>query len=176
MKALIAVVVLLATPIRSDAADWARADLYFRGWFTERAVAVTPEGLREEAHQGFSRAAHIASALQLQQLVAVLDLPRLHRVRCDPRSDTTLVVDLFDSSGVRTTYRAGDHYLWSADCTRGREVDDHFRQFFERLMPERPNHAMEPTTGRRTPKFSLTRTSHPAATRALASGGSSCSR
>ena len=38
------------------------------------------------------------------------------------------------------------------------------------------NQAMEPTTGRRTPKFSMTRTSHPAATRALASGGSSCSR
>jgi hypothetical protein len=39
-----------------------------------------------------------------------------------------------------------------------------------------PNHAMEPTTGRGTPKFSMTLTSHPAATRALASGGSSCSR
>jgi hypothetical protein len=39
-----------------------------------------------------------------------------------------------------------------------------------------PNQAMEPTTGRRTPKFSMTPTSHPAATRALARGGSSCSR
>jgi hypothetical protein len=39
-----------------------------------------------------------------------------------------------------------------------------------------PNRAMEPTTGRRTTKFSVTRTSHPAAMRALASGGSSCSR
>ena len=34
-----------------------------------------------------------------------------------------------------------------------------------------PNHAMQPTTGRRTLKFSVTQTSHPAATRALASGG-----
>ncbi|HEY2711220.1 MAG TPA: DUF3592 domain-containing protein [Chthoniobacterales bacterium] len=38
------------------------------------------------------------------------------------------------------------------------------------------NHAMQPTTGRRTLKFSMIPTSHPAATRALASGGSSCSR
>ena len=44
-------------------------------------------------------------------------------------------------------------------------------------LTNRPNHAMEPTRlGRRTPKFSMTPTSHPAATRALASGGSSCSR
>jgi hypothetical protein len=38
------------------------------------------------------------------------------------------------------------------------------------------NRAMERTTGRRTPKFPMIPTSHPAATRALASGGSSCSR
>ena len=35
----------------------------------------------------------------------------------------------------------------------------------------RPNLAMHPTTGRRTPQFFMTPTSHPAATRALASGG-----
>jgi hypothetical protein len=35
----------------------------------------------------------------------------------------------------------------------------------------RPNQAMQPTTGRRTPQFFMTPTSHPAATRALASGG-----
>lgn len=91
MKALIAVAVLLALPIRSEAAHWVRADLYFRGWFAERAVAFTPEGLREEAHQGFSRVTHIASVSQLQQLVAVLDLPPLHHVRRDPRSDTTIL-------------------------------------------------------------------------------------
>jgi hypothetical protein len=34
-----------------------------------------------------------------------------------------------------------------------------------------PNHAMQPTTGRRTAKISMTPTSHLAATRALASGG-----
>ena len=37
--------------------------------------------------------------------------------------------------------------------------------------PPRPNQATQPTTGRRTPKFSMTQTSSPAATRALASGG-----
>jgi len=38
------------------------------------------------------------------------------------------------------------------------------------------NQAMEPTTGPRTLKFPMTPTSHPAATLALASGGSSWSR
>ena len=41
---------------------------------------------------------------------------------------------------------------------------------------ETSNHAMQPTPGRRTTKISMTPTSHSAATRALASGGSSCSR
>jgi hypothetical protein len=41
---------------------------------------------------------------------------------------------------------------------------------------KRPNQAMEPTTGRRTTKFSVTPISHPTTTLALASGGSSCSR
>ena len=36
---------------------------------------------------------------------------------------------------------------------------------------ERPNQAMQPTAGRRTAEISMTPTSHPAATRALASGG-----
>ncbi len=40
------------------------------------------------------------------------------------------------------------------------------------LQPhKRPNHAMQPTAGRRTLKISMTPTSSPAATRALASGG-----
>ena len=34
-----------------------------------------------------------------------------------------------------------------------------------------PNQAMQPTPGRRTPEFSMTPTSNPAATRAVASGG-----
>jgi hypothetical protein len=37
--------------------------------------------------------------------------------------------------------------------------------------PSRSNQSMQPTTGRRTNKLSMTRTSHPATTPALASGG-----
>ncbi len=37
--------------------------------------------------------------------------------------------------------------------------------------PKTSNHAMQPTAGRRTLKFSMTQTSSSAATRALASGG-----
>ncbi|MEO7165710.1 MAG: hypothetical protein ABI787_09550 [Spartobacteria bacterium] len=40
----------------------------------------------------------------------------------------------------------------------------------------RPNQAMQPTAGRRTFKLSMTPTPTPATTRALASGGCSCSR
>jgi alpha-beta hydrolase superfamily lysophospholipase len=40
----------------------------------------------------------------------------------------------------------------------------------------RPNRALQSTTGRRTRKFSIFHSSSPAATRAIASGGSSCSR
>lgn len=52
----------------------------------------------------------------------------------------------------------------------------HTASIVERTKPKRPNQAMEPTTGRRTTEISMTPISHPAATRALASGGSPCSR
>jgi hypothetical protein len=39
------------------------------------------------------------------------------------------------------------------------------------MQCEPSNHAMQPTTGRRTTKISMTRTSTPATPRALASGG-----
>jgi hypothetical protein len=41
----------------------------------------------------------------------------------------------------------------------------------ESMHHERPNQAMQPTTGRRTIKIFMTRTSPPATTRAVASGG-----
>ncbi|MGI8497337.1 MAG: hypothetical protein ACR2OG_07135 [Gemmatimonadaceae bacterium] len=45
------------------------------------------------------------------------------------------------------------------------------QQIREYVRSKRPNHAMQPTPGRRTLKFSMTPTFYPAATRALASGG-----
>ena len=44
------------------------------------------------------------------------------------------------------------------------------------VLLARPNQALQPTAGRRTPQFFMTPTSHPPATRALASGGSAPSR
>jgi pimeloyl-ACP methyl ester carboxylesterase len=41
----------------------------------------------------------------------------------------------------------------------------------ESMDHEKPNQAMQPTAGRRTTKFSITPTSHPATKRGLASGG-----
>ena len=144
MRAFIAVAMLFAATIPADAARWIRANLYFRGWHSERYVALSPDGLRDEARHGYSRSANITSASQLQQLVAVLDLSRTHTMQGDIRGDTNLVVDLFDSGGARTTYRADNRYLWNADCTRGREVDEHFRKFFERIVPNRSNQSMKP--------------------------------
>jgi hypothetical protein len=148
VKALIAIAVLSATILSADAARWVRANVYFRGWHTERYVALSPEGLREEARHGYSRSAHIRSTPQLQQLLTVLDLARLHPLRGDTRSDTELVVDLFESGGARTTYRGDNRCLWSADCTRGREVDERFRKFFDQLVPNRSNQSLQSTAGR----------------------------
>ena len=39
------------------------------------------------------------------------------------------------------------------------------------MMHRKPNHAMQPTAGRRTLKFSMTQTSYTAIALALASGG-----
>jgi hypothetical protein len=147
MRAFIVIVALFAATVSADAASWVRADVYFRGWLSERYAAISPAGLREDARHGFARAAHITSPSQLQQLLAVLDLPRLRPTRGDPRSDTYLVVDLFDSAGARTTYRCDSFHLCTADCTRGRKVDAHLRAFFEQFAP-RPNHAMERTADR----------------------------
>src|SRR5688572_5808265 len=135
MRAFFVIAALFAATVRADAANWVRADVYFRGWFSERAVAVSPEGLREEARRGFSRAAHIRSQSELQQLLAALDLSRLRPMRSDPRSDTYLVVDLFDTAGARTTYRSNRFHLCTVDSTRGRKVDAHFRKFFEQFTP-----------------------------------------
>jgi hypothetical protein len=176
MRTFIAITALFAATITADAAHWVRANVYFRGWYSERYVAVSPEGLREEALHGSSRLVHINSGAQLQQLLAMLDLPHLHALRGDTRSDTELVVDLFDSSGGRTTYRGDNRYLWSSDCTRAREVDEHFRKFFEQLTANRPNQALERTADRREDLFSMSSPLNPAAQLALVSGRSVCSR
>jgi hypothetical protein len=152
MRAFLVISALLATTVGAHAASWVRADVYFRGWFSERYAAISPEGLREEARRGFSRAAHITSPSELQQVLTALDLSRLRPVRGDSRSDTYLVIDLFDTGGARTTYRSDSFHLWTADCTRGRAVDARFRKFFERFTP-RPNHAMERTADRSASTF-----------------------
>jgi hypothetical protein len=152
MREFIAIAALFVSTVGADAASWVRSDVYFRGWLSERYAAISPEGLRDEARHGLSRAAHITSPSQLQQLLAVLDLSRLRPVRADSRSDTYLVIDLFDAAGARTTYRCDSFHLSTADCSRGRAVDAHFRKFFEQFTP-RPNHAMERTADRCTLHF-----------------------
>jgi hypothetical protein len=158
MKALTVIVLLFAATVRAGAEQWVHASVYFRGWYTERAVAVTPQGLRDEARQGYSRVAHISSPSELSRLLSALDLPRLHPMRGDPGTDTYLVIDLFDSARTRTTYRSNRFYLLSADCTRGRKVDERFRKFFEKFTP-RPNQAMQRTASK--PAIDLLRVCHP---------------
>jgi hypothetical protein len=135
MRTLVASALLFAAAATADAAQWLRANVYFRGWYVESVVAVTPKSLRNMAAHGYARAFHVTSARRLQELVTILDLARLHPVPGDPRSDTSLVVDLFDSSGARTTYRANNRELFTADCRRGREIDEIFRKYFDTFTP-----------------------------------------
>jgi hypothetical protein len=153
MRAFIVIASLLAAKLTADAATPLRADVYFRGWSSERYAAISPEGLRREAHQGFSRAAHITAPAELQRLLAVLDLSHFRATRGDPRRDTYLVVDLFYTPGGRTTYRSDGFHLWTADCTRGRALDAHFRKFFEQFTP-RSDQAMQRSPPRRSPHTS----------------------
>jgi hypothetical protein len=86
--------------------------------------------------------------------------------------------DMVDSCFVMVPLRESV-FVASLTVARGPSGDKYFlsfeKQFRETLsrlvLPERSNQAMQPTTGRRTPKFLVTQTSDPAATRALASGG-----
>jgi hypothetical protein len=73
----------------------------------------------------------------------------------------------FSAHGVGTTFACRFFVDVTADESK---IDLH-------LQPAKtPNHAMQPTAGRRTTKLFMIPTSHPATIRVLASGGSSCSR
>jgi hypothetical protein len=135
MKALLAIALLLLAYATADAEHWVHADLYFRGWYAESFVAVTPQALRDMAAHGYARTFHIRSAPRLQEIVTLLDLPHLRLMRGDPRDDTSLVIDFFDRGGVHTTYRANNRYLYTADCKFGREIDERFRKYFETFAP-----------------------------------------
>ena len=54
---------------------------------------------------------------------------------CDPRDNTYLVVDLFDQTGGRSTYRFDGTSIYTEDCQTGREADDTFQKFFEKYAP-----------------------------------------
>ncbi len=175
MRAFIAIAILLGAAASAEAAEWVRADLYFRGWLSERAAAISAEQLRDEARHRYSSAAHIASGPKLEHLIAVLDLPRLHAMRGDRRRDTYVVIDLFDSSGARATFCGDGHSIWSADFTRGREVDQGFESSLSVSRQGLTMRWSERRTAVRS-TFEMTSTLPLRATRALVRRRSSCSR
>ncbi len=71
-----------------------------------------------------------------------------------------------------STHRANGYLFANAKDPDKNSIQISSRPF----RSKEPNRTMQPTTGRRTPKISMTRTSPPTAPRALARSSSACSR
>jgi hypothetical protein len=145
MKALwVIAAVLIIGSAASDGAQWTRAKLYFRGWYAESFVAVPPQQLREMGTD-FPRIVRVVTGDHLRELVAVLDLHAMRSERGRCIQNTYLLVDLFDSSGTRHSYRADQRYLCRVDNSARHPIDESFRKYFEKLFPLWPNRSMKPT-------------------------------
>jgi len=123
---------LLLTCAISDART-VRAVIYFRGWYAESFVAVTPDGLRDMA-RSCPNIRRTVSGGRLQSLLSVLDLQRMQAKRGLCSQNTNFVVDLFESSGARHSYRADGLYLCSIDNSSSRPTDKPFLRYFEDLF------------------------------------------
>ena len=133
MRTLAAVAALVLTYGISDAST-VRAVIYFRGWHAESYVAVTPEGLRDMART-FPSMRRTVSGEGLQSLLSILDLHHMQATRGLCSQDTNLVVDLFESSGARRSYRADGLYLCSIDNSLSRPTGKPFLKYFEDIFP-----------------------------------------
>ena len=133
MRILAVVAALLLTCAISHART-VRAVIYFRGWHAESFAAVTPEGLRDMA-RSFPSIQRTVSGEGLQSLLGVLDLQHMQPKRGLCSQNTNLVVDLFESSGARHSYRADGLYLCSIDNSSSRPIDKAFLKYFEDLFP-----------------------------------------
>jgi len=133
MRTLAVLAALLLSCAISDAGT-IRALIYFRGWHAESFAAVTPEALRDMART-FPSIRRSVSAEGLQSLLSVLDLHHMQATRGLCSQDTNLVVDLFESSGARHSYRADGLYLCSIDNSSSRPTDKQFLKYFEALFP-----------------------------------------
>jgi hypothetical protein len=111
-----------------------RADVYFRGWYAESYMAVTPQALREMV-SSFPDIKRTISGDSLQSLTAILDLQHLRRERGMCSQNTNLVVDLVEPSGARHSYRADGLYLCSIDNSLSRRTDKRFLKYFETMFP-----------------------------------------
>jgi hypothetical protein len=121
-----------------------RAAVYFRGWYAESFVAVTPQALRDMS-RSFPSIRRTVSGEALHALVAVLDLQQMHAARGLCSQNTNLVVDLLEGSGGRHNYRADGLYLCTIDNSLSRPIDVRFRKYFEALFPrERSNQSLQP--------------------------------
>lgn len=135
MRMLAIIAALLVTSAISDARP-VRAVIYFRGWYAESFAAVTPQGLRDMA-RSFPNIRRAISGEGLRSLLSVLDLQRMQANRGLCAQNTNLVVDLFESSGARHSYRADGLYLCSIDNSSSRPTDNAFLRYFARLFPHR---------------------------------------
>jgi len=117
----------------------------FAGWHTESFAAVTPQGLRDMA-RAFPSLRRTVSGERLQSLLTVLELQQMQTKRAICSQNTNLVVDLFESSGTRHSYRADGLYLCSIDNSSSRSPTNHSLDILKRYFhTQRPNQSMKPT-------------------------------
>lgn len=158
MKPLV-VIALLPGSLAAQARP-VHATIYFRGWYAESFVAVSPQGLRDMAHS-FPSIRRTVSGEALASLQAVLDLQHLHSERGLCSQDTNLVVDFFEGSDGQHSYRADGLYLCSIENSSSRRTDKRFLKYFENMFPEprnRPNQMLKRTVTRREVHIQMSKT------------------
>jgi hypothetical protein len=121
-----------------QAAKWKRVDIYLLDWRVMPNRRVSAESLRHLSHGPMSSVFHamtVSDPKQVDQVVRMLDLSLLMDIEGQPQ-DARLLVDLFDTSGHRTSFYASQSSLRTIDNRRGHWIDQHFRDYFEKITKQ----------------------------------------
>jgi hypothetical protein len=126
---------LLGASADGDTVFWKRADLYLLDWNVYTGRRVSAEHLRGPASGATSPVFHtitISEPYKVGQIVRMLDLAALYPFEGQP-GDARLLIDLFDSSGRRTSFYASKWTLYTLDNRRRHPIDEHFRNYFREI-------------------------------------------
>jgi len=125
----------LANGTFTFAASWKRADIYLLDWNVYPNRRVSAEALRHPAKGPMSQVFHavtVCDPQQVEQVVRMLDLAALLDIDGQPL-DARLLVDLFDTSNHRVSFYASGSSLRTLDNRKGHWIDQHFRDYFQRI-------------------------------------------